>query len=52
MSYIDPDTHTLRNYYPDFLIKDKNGTYRIEEIKADYMIDKSKGRICKATGGF
>jgi hypothetical protein len=39
--YIDPELHTLRSYYPDFLIEMKNGTYFIVEIKGENLIDKS-----------
>ena len=39
--YIDPELHTLRSYYPDFLIEMKDGTYFIVEIKGENLIDKS-----------
>ena len=41
INYIEPDSNTLRSYYPDFLIKLTNGTYQILEIKADYLVDDS-----------
>ena len=41
INYIEPDSNTLRSYYPDFLIKLANGKYQILEIKADYLVDDS-----------
>jgi len=37
--YIDPDSHTLRSYYPDFLVKKSDGNFQIVEVKADNQID-------------
>lgn len=37
--YIDPDSYALRNYYPDFLVKLKNGQYIIVEVKGDHQYD-------------
>lgn len=37
--YIDPESHTLRRYYPDFLIQRSDGTYVIVEVKADFQVD-------------
>ena len=37
--YIDPETNTLRNYYPDFVIKRNDGSYLIVEVKADFQVD-------------
>jgi hypothetical protein len=39
ISYIDPISQTVRYYYPDFLVRDVNGSYLIIEVKADNMID-------------
>lgn len=39
IQYIDQDSHTVRSYYPDFLIQDEHGQYFIVEVKADYQID-------------
>ncbi len=39
ISYIDPTSHTVRNYYPDFLVKMNDGSYIIVEVKGDNMID-------------
>lgn len=37
--YIDHDSHTLRSYYPDFLVQLHDGSYIILEVKADNKID-------------
>ena len=37
--YIDPESHTLRSYYPDFLVKKSDGKYQVVEVKADNKID-------------
>jgi hypothetical protein len=37
--YIDPESHALRAYYPDFLIELENGEFCMVEIKADYMVN-------------
>lgn len=37
--YIDPETHALRSYYPDFLIETKTGDFFIVEIKGENLID-------------
>lgn len=39
IQYIDPDSHTVRSYYPDFLYRKDDGTYVIVEVKADFMMD-------------
>lgn len=39
--YIDPETHALRSYYPDFLIRKKDGSYLIVEVKADFQVEDS-----------
>lgn len=39
MHNIDPETNTLRNYYPDFIIKLVDGSYIIIEVKADFKVD-------------
>jgi hypothetical protein len=38
VSYIDPESHTLRNYFPDFLIEKNDGSYIIIEVKGDNML--------------
>lgn len=37
--YVDPDTSTVRTYYPDFLIRCLDGSWIIVEVKGDNMID-------------
>jgi len=37
--YIDPETHALRSYYPDFLVKMHDGSYRIIEVKGSNKLD-------------
>lgn len=39
IQYIDPDSNSLRKYYPDFIAKFENGTYEIIEVKGDNKID-------------
>ena len=43
IQYIDPETHAVRSYYPDFLFlrKEADGTekYVIVEVKADNQIN-------------
>ena len=39
IQYIDPESHTIRSYYPDFLMQKKDGTYTIVEVKGDNKID-------------
>lgn len=37
--YIDPDSNTLRSYYPDFLIETQDGLFYISEIKGGNRVD-------------
>lgn len=39
INYIDPISHTVRSYYPDFLVLLNDGSYQIIEVKGDNMID-------------
>ena len=39
VQYIDPESHTIRSYYPDFLIKKDDGSYVIIEVKGDNKIE-------------
>lgn len=39
IQYIDPESHALRSYYPDFLIEQEDGSYLILEVKGDNKID-------------
>lgn len=36
--YIDPETHALRSYYPDFLVEMDSGNFCIIEIKGENLI--------------
>ena len=37
--YVDPLSHTVRSYYPDFLVQQRDGSYVIIEVKGDNMVD-------------
>ena len=39
VQYYDPESKRIRQYYPDFLAKMSNGSYRLIEVKGDNMID-------------
>ena len=39
VSYIDPESNTLRNYYLDFLVQLPDNSYVIVEVKGDNKID-------------
>ena len=39
INYIDPDTHGVRSYYPDFLILTKSGEWLVVEVKAAVSMD-------------
>lgn len=39
INYIDPDTHTVRSYYPDFLVRTTAGEWLVIEVKANYELD-------------
>jgi hypothetical protein len=39
IQYIDPETHSLRNYYPDFVAMMKDSTIQIIEVKGDNKLD-------------
>lgn len=41
VQYIDPQSHTVRTYYPDFLFQKDNGCYVIVEVKGDDQFDNS-----------
>ncbi len=40
VQYIDPDTHALRSYYPDFLLQRADGPWVILEVKRDDWLKK------------
>lgn len=39
IQYVDPDTHKVRSYYPDFLIRKNDGSLVMVEVKGEHMID-------------
>jgi len=39
IQYIDPESHTVRSYYPDFLFQKEDDTFVIVEVKRDDKID-------------
>jgi hypothetical protein len=39
IQYIDPDSKTVRSYYPDFLFEREDGTMVIVEVKGDHQIN-------------
>jgi type III restriction enzyme len=39
IQYIDPDSHAIRSYYPDFLFQKDDKSYVIVEVKGDNLID-------------
>ncbi len=51
IQYIDPDSHTVRSYYPDFVFireeLDGNEKYVIVEVKGDHQIDDAVVRAKK-----
>lgn len=48
IQYIDPETHSVRSYYPDFVFIDDKGMYNIVEVKGDNMIDDPTVQAKKA----
>lgn len=41
INYIDPESNTVRSYYPDFLVQKEDGSYIIIEVKGEHMIDSA-----------
>jgi type III restriction enzyme len=39
IQYIDPESNTVRSYYPDFIFQRDDDSYVIVEVKADNQID-------------
>lgn len=39
VQYIDPESHTVRRYYPDFLVEKEDGSWLMIEVKGDNKID-------------
>ena len=48
IQYIDPESHAVRRYYPDFLMQKDDGSWVIVEVKGDNKIDEPVVRA-KAT---
>ena len=55
IEYIDPVSHTLRSYYPDFVLLLKDGSYVIVEVKGENLIDdevtRAKAQFAEALAG-
>jgi hypothetical protein len=45
IGYTDPETDRYRNYYPDFWVEMKDGSYQIIEVKGD---NKLNDRVVQA----
>lgn len=39
IQYVDPDSHRIRSYYPDFFVRTTNGEIELVEVKGDNKID-------------
>jgi type III restriction enzyme len=39
IQYIDPETHSIRSYYPDFLVQQTDDSWVIIEVKGDNKIE-------------
>lgn len=39
INYIDPDTHAVRSYYPDFLLKTRDVEWIVVEVKGGNMLE-------------
>ncbi len=39
VQYIDPTSHTIRSYYPDFMFQHNDGTWVIVEVKGENKLD-------------
>ena len=39
IQYVDPESHRIRSYYPDFYVKKSDGTIELIEVKGDNKID-------------
>ncbi|SDJ00648.1 TnsA endonuclease N-terminal domain-containing protein [Alteribacillus bidgolensis] len=53
IQYIDPESNTVRSYYPDFLIRKTDGKWLIIEVKGDNKIEdpivQAKEKAAKET---
>lgn len=41
IQYIDPESHTVKRYYPDFLVQLEDESWLIVEVKGDNLIEAS-----------
>lgn len=41
IQYIDPESHTVKRYYPDFLVQMEDESWLIVEVKGDNLIEAS-----------
>lgn len=41
IQYIDPESHTVKRYYPDFLVQLEDDSWLIVEVKGDNLIEAS-----------
>lgn len=39
IQYVDPESHRIHSYYPDFYVKKSDGTIELIEVKGDNKID-------------
>lgn len=44
IQYVDPESHVVRNYYPDFFIRKNDGKVDLIEVKGDNKIDDATVR--------
>lgn len=40
VQYIDPESHAIRSYYPDFLVQKADDSYVMVEVKGDHQVDE------------
>lgn len=52
IQYVDPDSYRIRSYYPDFYVKNDDGSVELVEVKGDNMVDdatvKAKERAARS----
>lgn len=55
VQYIDPESHAIRSYYPDFLVLKDDETYIMVEVKGDHQVDepvvRAKREFAEQTAG-
>lgn len=55
VQYIDPESHAIRSYYPDFLVLKDDETYVMVEVKGDHQVDepvvRAKREFAEQTAG-